>query len=154
MLESFISETVQWILIRILGSKFLSQPSFKLVPVGWICPCIWAPRCSDVQRNVDRNARNLCLGIRLRWVFGFYSYWARAPGAVLYTVWDPLSGKLGTKGFPDLESFWIFGPWAQKICKFNNYKHTLTFALLKKCLKLNSESQNYRFCQQNSLWFF
>jgi hypothetical protein len=70
------------------------------------------------------------------------------------TVCDPSSGKLGIKGIPDFGIFWILDTLAKKnynTCKFNNSKHLLTFALPKKCLKLDNESQNYHFCQQNSL---
>jgi hypothetical protein len=56
-------------------------------------------------------------------------------------IWEPLSGKLGTKEFQDLGIFWILGPLAINI-------------LPEKCLKFNKGSQNYHFCQQNRLTVF
>ena len=51
------------------------------------------------------------------------------------TVWDSLSGKLGSKSFLDVE------PHSQKnciVCKCNDWNHVWTFALLKRGLKWNA----------------
>jgi hypothetical protein len=68
---------------------------------------------------------------------------------------DPLSRKLCTKEFPDLEIFWILCPLAKNYNAYNlkNWKHLIIFALTSMSLKFNNDTYNYYFCHSVQFYF-